>query len=161
VNRPVVDRVAVRALIITPASETLLMQIRSPNTGKAFWILPGGGLEDGESDEAGLRRELSEELSLDAFTLGPLIWLRQHTFDWRDVRYRQRERIYAVHAPRFAPLMRDDHERLVFQDFSWRPVSALAGFAEPLTPLSLARIATDYLRDGAPAASLEMEIVED
>jgi 8-oxo-dGTP pyrophosphatase MutT (NUDIX family) len=110
------------------------MRIRSPNTGDAFWVLPGGGLEPGESDEAGMRRELAEELGLTAFAMGPLLGLRQHTFNWREARYRQRERIYAVHAPRFEPRMRDAVEQQVFVAFAWTGIAALAAFPEPLTP---------------------------
>lgn len=155
------DREAVRALIVTPDARTLLMRIRSPNTGRAFWILPGGGLEPGESDAEGLKRELAEELGLLDFTPGPLLWRRQHTFDWRDRRLRQRERIYAVHADAFAPAMHDDLEREVFVEFSWRAIADLAAMEERLTPVKLAEIAASYVARGAPEGELAWEIVED
>lgn len=150
-----------RALLLTPEREILLLRIRSPNTGEAFWVLPGGGLEAGESEPECLRRELREELGLAAFEIGPLLWRRQHTFNWRDVRYRQREQIYAVHAPRFAPHMSDAVERDVLQEFRWWPTAALGEAREPLTPRALAQIAADYLAHGAPSAPPPLEIVED
>lgn len=75
------------------------------------------GLERGEATEAGLRRELREELGLPSFVLGPLLWLRQHTFDWAGRRICPPERYYIVHVERFAPKMSDVVEARVLQSF--------------------------------------------
>ena len=40
-----IQRDAVRAILLTPAPEVLLLRIRPPQGGDAFWITPGGGLE--------------------------------------------------------------------------------------------------------------------
>ncbi|HRP07890.1 MAG TPA: NUDIX domain-containing protein [Gemmatimonadales bacterium] len=51
------EREAVRAIVISPAAEVLLMQIGEPGrTG--FWVTPGGGVLPGESAESALQREL-------------------------------------------------------------------------------------------------------
>ena len=99
----IVERNAIRAILLTPQREVLLMRIRPPHGGQCFWIAPGGGLEPGESVEDGLRRELQEELGLARFTLGPLVWLRQHTFNWEGRRICQRERYHVVSVDRFEP----------------------------------------------------------
>lgn len=78
----VVERQAVRVILLTPAHEILLMQIRPPHGGDMFWVPPGGGLEPGETIKEGAKREIQEELGLSDFTLGPLVWRRQHTFNW-------------------------------------------------------------------------------
>ena len=72
------------------AQEILLLRIRPPQGGAAFWITPGGGLDTGETAESGLRRELKEELGLEHFVMGPLVWRRQHTFDLAGKRICQR-----------------------------------------------------------------------
>lgn len=76
----VVERRAIRALILTPEREVLLMRIRAPQGGEPFWIAPGGGMEPDETQEQALRRELAEELGLLAFEAGPVLWRRHHTF---------------------------------------------------------------------------------
>jgi len=40
-----IHRRAIRALIIAPEREVLLMRIRAPEGGDYFWIAPGGGIE--------------------------------------------------------------------------------------------------------------------
>jgi 8-oxo-dGTP pyrophosphatase MutT (NUDIX family) len=89
----VIERKAIRAILLTRENEILLLRIRQPDTGEWFWITPGGGIEAGETIEEGLRRELREELGLTQFVIGPLVWQRQHTFKWAGKRLCQFEHI--------------------------------------------------------------------
>lgn len=50
--------------IVFDAADRLLLVQRGRPPGAGLWSLPGGRLEPGESDEAGLRRELLEETGL-------------------------------------------------------------------------------------------------
>lgn len=77
---PVVERRAIRALILTPEREVLLLRNRAPQRGDPFWIAPGGGMERDETQEQALKRELAEELGLLSFEAGPILWRRHHTF---------------------------------------------------------------------------------
>jgi 8-oxo-dGTP pyrophosphatase MutT (NUDIX family) len=106
----VTERRAVRALILTPDQELLLLRIRAPQGGDPFWITPGGGMEADETPEAALRRGLAEELGLDGFDVGPVVWRRHHTFSWGERRISQREEFRVVHADRFDPVMSDATE---------------------------------------------------
>lgn len=51
------------AAIITKGEQVLL--VRHAKDAKSYWLLPGGGLEAGETLEAALRRELREEASVE------------------------------------------------------------------------------------------------
>lgn len=53
-------RRGVKAVIT--ASERILLVKETHDDGSHFWTLPGGGVEDGESQSDALRRELLEEL---------------------------------------------------------------------------------------------------
>ena len=55
-------REAVRALLLDDDGHLLLVRYEFPTA--TVWGLAGGGLEPGEDDIAGLRRELREELGL-------------------------------------------------------------------------------------------------
>ncbi|SED61439.1 NUDIX hydrolase [Bradyrhizobium erythrophlei] len=156
-----IHRRAVRALIIAGEREVLLMRIRPPHGGDCFWIAPGGGVEDGETPEAALQRELAEELGLVDFQPGPAVWRRHHIFNWGGRRISQREEYRIVHTDRFAPVMSDKTEAKVLDCFRWWPIADLSRAAERLTPLSLAGILESYLRDGAPSELPDEEVLID
>ena len=59
-------RVRVAALIRNNKGEIFLIKQRKKN--KDYWLLPGGGIEFGESATVALERELKEELNLEANT---------------------------------------------------------------------------------------------
>ena len=45
--------------------QILLIMHREHSTGRAYWVIPGGGRELGETEEACVQREMLEETSLD------------------------------------------------------------------------------------------------
>lgn len=54
-------RIRVAAIIV---QDNALLLVRHVKAGRSYWLLPGGGLEYGESLKEGLRRELREETNL-------------------------------------------------------------------------------------------------
>jgi 8-oxo-dGTP pyrophosphatase MutT (NUDIX family) len=155
-------RQAVRAVLLTPQSEVLLLRIHEPGDNRYFfWITPGGGIEPGESSEEGLHRELQEELGLEDFVLGPLVWRRQHTFNWGDLRMCQYEEFHIAHVERFEPRMSDAVEAKILDRFCWWPLDELTKINEPLVPTSLVEIVKHYLADGAPRETLALDEVID
>ena len=95
-------RPAARAVVLDPLGATLL--VRFDFGDRVVWATPGGGVEDSESDEAALRRELAEEAGLVEFELGPLVWTRTHEVPlWSGSWDGQSERYYLVRTQRFEP----------------------------------------------------------
>jgi 8-oxo-dGTP diphosphatase len=93
-------RQAVRALLLTPASEVLLVRFEFPT--HQVWAMPGGGLDPGEDHLTALHRELAEETGLVGADVGPHIWTREHVIPFLDGRYDgQRDQIHLVHTDRF------------------------------------------------------------
>lgn len=62
-------RIRVAAIIIEDGQ---LLLVRHEKDGAAYWMLPGGGVDHGETLTEALQRELREELCISA-DIGPLI----------------------------------------------------------------------------------------
>jgi len=61
-------RLRVAALIVNAQGEILLIQQKKKKSS-GYWLLPGGGIEFGETAETALIRELKEELGLDVVSM--------------------------------------------------------------------------------------------
>jgi 8-oxo-dGTP pyrophosphatase MutT (NUDIX family) len=154
-------RNAVRTILLTPDNKVLLMKINSPDSSLTFWITPGGGMENDENLEEAVKRELNEELGLTDFNLGPLVWLRQHTFNWGKKRICQDEQYYIVHIKQFDPVISDKTEAEFLHEFRWWCLSDMEKSEEIFTPGSIVNIINSYLESGPPRESPEVEILVD
>jgi ADP-ribose pyrophosphatase YjhB (NUDIX family) len=95
VSGEIVERAAARIVLLDPEDRILLQQIRADeNHARTTWITPGGALAPGETHRQAALRELREEVGQASVALGPCVWVREHEFDFRGTRYRQRERFF-------------------------------------------------------------------
>jgi double-stranded uracil-DNA glycosylase len=101
-------RDAVRAVVVAPDRRTLLL--RYGNEYDEWWIPPGGGVEPGESDEGALRRELREEIGLEEYEIGRLLWEKERFFLLEPGYGGQRNRNYLVRVPYFEAVVVSEAE---------------------------------------------------
>lgn len=95
-------RPAVRALLVTPLHDVLLVRFEFPT--RQVWALPGGGVDPGEDHLIALHRELEEETGLTDAEIGPHIWTREHVVPFVDGTWDgQRDQIHLVRTERFEP----------------------------------------------------------
>lgn len=142
--------VRVRALLITPDGDLLTIQRVRPGQDP-YWVLPGGGVEDGEHLETALARELREEIAATA-DVHSLVHILDQDGD-RQYFYLARARSWSADA--------DDRSGPEFTDptrgeYCLQPVPLTAqAVAEiDLKPEALARSLLHHLRDGTDLFSL-------
>ena len=147
-------RQAVRALVLDAADRVLL--VRFEDELGTWWSTPGGGVEPGERDEHALERELTEEVGLSDYELGPVIWTREHPLvdprRWGG----QRERHYLVRVDAFDPVPAFTTAELAAEgvhEARWFAVEEL----ETVTtgPRHLAQLVRDVLEHGPPPEPLD------
>jgi 8-oxo-dGTP pyrophosphatase MutT (NUDIX family) len=139
------EREAARVLLLDAADRVLLVA-HLPG-GRRVWTAPGGGLEPDEDHRAAARRELDEELGLEADP-GPWVWSRTVTFPFRGVWLRQRERWYLVRADvdaTEAPLIDAGTD-----EARWWTLEELDATDEVLAPRRLTEHLTALLAEGPP-----------
>jgi double-stranded uracil-DNA glycosylase len=130
-------RWAVRAVIVDDDRRILLVQYENPATGSTWWGTPGGGIEAGETHEHALRRELLEEVGLERFEIGELVWEHEREFPWARRLLWQHNSVYFVrvagHEPR--PTIDLTEEGVAGQ--RWWTLAELAATTERLAPPDL------------------------
>lgn len=151
-------RRAARALVLDESDRLLLVRFREGED--AVWLTTGGGVEEGETDEQALRRELVEEAGLREFELGPLVWTRtvRRTLDggrWDG----QTERYYLVRVASFEPTPALSWPELAAEGMTavrWWTLAELEAAEATFAPRRLPSLLRELLRDGAPPEPLHV-----
>jgi ADP-ribose pyrophosphatase YjhB (NUDIX family) len=137
-------RTRVRALLITEDGDLLTIWRTRPGQ-EPYWVLPGGGVEDGENLETALARELREELAATDDIHG-LIHILDRDGDRQYIYLARADSWSASPADRSGP----EFTSPAHGAYHAQPVpltsEALAGI--DLMPHALAQFLLNHLRDG-------------
>lgn len=152
-EEPIV-RPTARVILLDREERVLLFRIDDPRLNReAFWITPGGGLEEGEDHQACIVREIVEETGISGVELGPCVWLRTHAWPWVDGKWVQSvERYFLARAPH-SVVVRDGHtaEELQFLgQHRWFSLGELRTHEERLVPADFADLLEPLLRGVIP-----------
>jgi 8-oxo-dGTP pyrophosphatase MutT (NUDIX family) len=156
----VVDRRAVRALLVADQSVLLIRghDPARPEAG-AWWLTPGGGIEGGETAEIALSREVLEETGLELFPdqLGPVVATRDAIFEFEDRRYHQGETFFAIRVNAFTPTSAgwDSSEHRSLSEYRWWELGDLETTEETVYPSELAQLLRAVL-DGMISEPIEL-----
>ena len=63
---------------IVHEDQVLLLKVVDADSGAVFWLLPGGGREPGETEEACVQREVREETELEVTVIRSLFEVPDH-----------------------------------------------------------------------------------
>jgi 8-oxo-dGTP pyrophosphatase MutT (NUDIX family) len=154
------ERKAARVLLLDSRDRLLLFLGGDPARPELgmWWITPGGGLEPGESDLEGIRRELFEETGLRATEFEGPVWHRVAEFDFDGTGYRQTEVFFLlrIDAHEVDTSGFEELERAALVDHRWWSLEELTTTDEVIYPVELAVELSRILTDGVPDAPYEV-----
>jgi len=127
---PEIERYAARLLIRASSGRVLMLRV-APSFRDAFWVTPGGGLDDGETMLDAVARELYEEVGRDDLPIGACVSTRHVEYEWEDWHVRQHEQTFLEEAPNEfkAKVLHPDEEPIV----GWAWFSAEECERSPMT----------------------------
>jgi 8-oxo-dGTP pyrophosphatase MutT (NUDIX family) len=159
-------RRAARVVLLDAEGRVLLLKARDPADPvvSAWWELPGGGIEAGESSEDAGRREVFEETGITDLEMGPAVWTQRAVFDFGGYHFDQQERIHIAHCAggEVRPGGLEALEVESFIGWSWNPVDALGAIVargERVIPDWLPEQLPAVLASGLPDEPVDMGLL--
>jgi ADP-ribose pyrophosphatase YjhB (NUDIX family) len=163
---PVRLRPSARAVILDEEDRILLCRFEFARDGQqvVVWATPGGGVEQGESLLAALRRELREEVGLElGADAPPHVWHQEAVRPGQVAGYDGAVNdFFLVRVPAFTPRGSLSDAELAAENVTgmrWWTRAQIAGYqgTDLFGPRNLAKLLAALLHNGPPAEPLTLE----
>lgn len=153
-------RAAARAIVIDEEDRVLLVRFDFPG-GRRVWATVGGGLEDGETHEDAVRRELKEEAGLADVELGTPVWKRTHVFELGIQWNGQTELYFLVRTTAFEPRPQHSWAQLNAEgvtEIRWWTCDEIEQSEELFAPSRLGRLLRELLQHGPSSEPIDVGV---
>lgn len=150
-------RKAARAILITPQSEVLLIRMAFPWREVHLWILPGGGIEQGESAKDAVKREVYEETGATNIKFEGEAWHRESFVEAKNTHLDQR--YFLAFTEQFDPKPTDlsEQESDWIREYRWWSVEELESESIVVEPTKIAQEIKALIQHGVPANPIEID----
>lgn len=140
-------RKTARALLFDADGRLLLVKMHDPSVAAengavealAYWVTIGGEIDEGESLEAAVRREIAEETGFTRVRLGPAVWNAEHVLMVRGTKKLFQETFVLAYTDEtdWSTKGWTKEESEVIEHLQWWEPNALLASGETFFPTSL------------------------
>jgi len=151
-------RPVARAIILTERHEVLLMRMAFPWLNEDLWILPGGGIEAGESPEQAVEREIFEETGARGLSIEGAVWHRE--FHVEATATLMKQQYFLVRSERYEPQATEllGNEGNWLKEYRWWQLDALLDAPDlNIEPANIAAGIQHLLKKGLPAEPYDID----
>jgi len=163
-------RRSARLILLDSESRILLIKIEddhvrapgAPAKQRPFWVTPGGRIEEGESVQTALARELYEETGLNAENtkIGQCLWYGEHELLWGAELIMAHESFYYARTGKVSislDRMTED-ERQVYRGHNWWELEEMRQSDEIFLPKNLTLLLAPIIRGELPGEPIRIDL---
>ena len=160
-------RKTARALLFDADGRLLLVKMHDPSVAAengavealAYWVTIGGEIDEGESLEEAVRREIAEETGFTNVRLGPAVWYAEHVLVVRGTKRLFQETFVLAYTDetKWSTKGWTKDESDVIEHLQWWETDALMASGEKFFPTSLKDNLEPLLRNNVPDKILTIE----